>query len=150
MRVLEWLFSSWPFRCRFLLSLTSCSTCMVLDDQLNVLPIATSVLAITPLPPKSVVSRPSANRLARYSMNSSRAVLCPWSISNNCSDFSSGSGNFVEVVAARTVTRGATEILELKKKNSGLRKAWNSSKSRNKFMENQIPAIFVFFTLNLC
>ena len=41
--------------CRFLLSLASCKKCMVLDDQLRILPISTESRSITPIPPKSKV-----------------------------------------------------------------------------------------------
>jgi len=40
---------------RFMLSLTSCRTCMVIDDQFNILPMSSQVLGIKPIPPKSVV-----------------------------------------------------------------------------------------------
>ena len=40
---------------RFLLSLTSNRNCMVIDDQLNILPISSHTLSITALPPKSKV-----------------------------------------------------------------------------------------------
>lgn len=41
------------FNERFLLSLSSCKTCMVLDDQLNILPLSSHMLTIAPVPPKS-------------------------------------------------------------------------------------------------
>lgn len=40
------------FNERFLLSLTSCKQCLVVDDQLNILPISSSNLTIEPVPPK--------------------------------------------------------------------------------------------------
>ena len=43
------------FLYRFILSLTSCKSCMVIDDQLNILPISSHSLTITALPPKSKV-----------------------------------------------------------------------------------------------
>ena len=43
---------------RFILSLSSCAKCMVIDDQLNILPISSHVTAITPVPPKTKVSLP--------------------------------------------------------------------------------------------
>ncbi|KAI0242820.1 RNA cytidine acetyltransferase [Lamellibrachia satsuma] len=42
------------FNERFMLSLTSCRTCMVIDDQFNILPMSSQVLGIKPIPPKSV------------------------------------------------------------------------------------------------
>ena len=41
---------------RFILSLTSCKSCMAIDDQLNILPISSHTLNITALPPKSKVN----------------------------------------------------------------------------------------------
>ncbi|KAM3919322.1 RNA cytidine acetyltransferase [Leptodactylus fuscus] len=41
------------FNERFILSLASCKNCMVIDDQLNILPISSHVANIKPLPPKS-------------------------------------------------------------------------------------------------
>ncbi|KAM8808037.1 RNA cytidine acetyltransferase [Eudromia elegans] len=41
------------FNERFILSLASCKNCIVIDDQLNILPISTHVANITPIPPRS-------------------------------------------------------------------------------------------------
>jgi N-acetyltransferase 10 len=41
------------FNERFILSLTSCKQCLVVDDQLNILPISSSALEIEALPAKS-------------------------------------------------------------------------------------------------
>lgn len=41
---------------RFILSLASCKTCVVIDDQLNILPISSHVANIKPVPPKTQVS----------------------------------------------------------------------------------------------
>uniref|UniRef100_A0A670HTS1 RNA cytidine acetyltransferase n=1 Tax=Podarcis muralis TaxID=64176 RepID=A0A670HTS1_PODMU len=41
------------FNERFILSLASCKTCMVVDDQLNILPISTHVADIAAIPPRS-------------------------------------------------------------------------------------------------
>ncbi|XP_077143106.1 RNA cytidine acetyltransferase [Ranitomeya variabilis] len=41
------------FNERFILSLASCKNCMVIDDQLNILPISSHIASIKPLPPKS-------------------------------------------------------------------------------------------------
>ncbi|ROI15050.1 RNA cytidine acetyltransferase [Anabarilius grahami] len=38
---------------RFILSLASCKTCVVIDDQLNILPISSHVANIKPVPPKT-------------------------------------------------------------------------------------------------
>ncbi|XP_077178242.1 RNA cytidine acetyltransferase isoform X1 [Paroedura picta] len=41
------------FNERFILSLASCKTCMVVDDQLNILPVSSHVANIVPVPPRS-------------------------------------------------------------------------------------------------
>uniref|UniRef100_A0A4X2PLF2 RNA cytidine acetyltransferase n=2 Tax=Xenopus tropicalis TaxID=8364 RepID=A0A4X2PLF2_XENTR len=41
------------FNERFILSLASCKTCMVIDDQLNILPISSHIANIKPIPPKA-------------------------------------------------------------------------------------------------
>ena len=43
---------------RFLLSLADCSHCIVVDDHLNVLPISSHILSLTPLPPKVSIGVP--------------------------------------------------------------------------------------------
>uniref|UniRef100_A0A673HQ21 RNA cytidine acetyltransferase n=1 Tax=Sinocyclocheilus rhinocerous TaxID=307959 RepID=A0A673HQ21_9TELE len=41
------------FNERFILSLASCKTCVVIDDQLSILPISTHITNIKPVPPKT-------------------------------------------------------------------------------------------------
>ncbi|XP_067090614.1 RNA cytidine acetyltransferase [Osmerus mordax] len=41
------------FNERFILSLSSCKTCVVIDDQLNVLPVSSHIASIKPVPPKT-------------------------------------------------------------------------------------------------
>uniref|UniRef100_A0A3P8W251 RNA cytidine acetyltransferase n=1 Tax=Cynoglossus semilaevis TaxID=244447 RepID=A0A3P8W251_CYNSE len=41
------------FNERFILSLSSCKNCVVIDDQLNILPISTHMANIKPVPPKT-------------------------------------------------------------------------------------------------
>lgn len=43
------------FNERFLLSLASCKACIVMDDELNVLPISSHMKSITPVPVKEVI-----------------------------------------------------------------------------------------------
>uniref|UniRef100_A0A673MM33 RNA cytidine acetyltransferase n=1 Tax=Sinocyclocheilus rhinocerous TaxID=307959 RepID=A0A673MM33_9TELE len=40
-------------KCIFILSLASCKTCVVIEDQLNILPISTHITNIKPVPPKT-------------------------------------------------------------------------------------------------
>lgn len=44
------------FNERFLLSLASCKACVVMDDELNVLPISSHIRSISPVPVKEVFS----------------------------------------------------------------------------------------------
>lgn len=45
---------------RFILSLASCKKCLVIDDQLNILPISSHAASIEALPPQTPVSQPGA------------------------------------------------------------------------------------------
>uniref|UniRef100_A0A3Q2UX21 RNA cytidine acetyltransferase n=1 Tax=Haplochromis burtoni TaxID=8153 RepID=A0A3Q2UX21_HAPBU len=45
------------FNERFILSLASCKNCVVIDDQLNILPISTHMANIKPVPPKTQEDR---------------------------------------------------------------------------------------------
>ena len=54
--ILNYLTISYIHCCsRFILSLSSCKQCMVIDDRLNVLPISSQTLKITPLAPTTKV-----------------------------------------------------------------------------------------------
>jgi len=57
------------FNERFLLSLASCKACVVMDDELNVLPISSHIRSITPVPAKEVLP------LLRIKQNISFALL---------------------------------------------------------------------------
>lgn len=50
---------------RFILSLASCKKCLVIDDQLNILPISSHAASIEALPPQAPVSRPGSENLGR-------------------------------------------------------------------------------------
>ncbi|XP_051512314.1 RNA cytidine acetyltransferase-like [Myxocyprinus asiaticus] len=50
------------FNERFILSLSSCKTCVVIDDQLNILPISSHITNIKPLPPKTQDDGPSPRK----------------------------------------------------------------------------------------
>ncbi|XP_041966822.1 RNA cytidine acetyltransferase [Alosa sapidissima] len=47
------------FNERFILSLSSCKTCVAIDDQLNILPISSHIANIKPIPPKTQDDPPS-------------------------------------------------------------------------------------------
>uniref|UniRef100_A0A3P9PQ78 RNA cytidine acetyltransferase n=1 Tax=Poecilia reticulata TaxID=8081 RepID=A0A3P9PQ78_POERE len=51
--VMEQEYKSLCFPFRFILSLSSCKNCVVIDDQLNILPISSHMANIKPVPPKT-------------------------------------------------------------------------------------------------
>ncbi|KFM61808.1 N-acetyltransferase 10, partial [Stegodyphus mimosarum] len=59
------------FNERFILSLPTCSDCLVLDDKLNILPISSNALSIKPLPPKSLDGPKSLEEEELISLKSS-------------------------------------------------------------------------------
>lgn len=59
------------FNERFILSLTSCTQCLVVDDQLNILPISSSTLEIEPLPPKSIEDSKSPEEIELLALKES-------------------------------------------------------------------------------
>lgn len=50
-------YKSLCFSFRFILSLSSCKNCVVIDDQLNILPISSHMANIKPVPPKTQVPK---------------------------------------------------------------------------------------------
>lgn len=57
-RMFQWNKPVSVFICvhRFILSLASCQNCVVIDDQLNILPISSHMANIKPVPAKTQVS----------------------------------------------------------------------------------------------
>lgn len=51
------------FNERFLLSLVSCKTSLILDDELNILPISLASRQITPIPPRDDLEKPEEREL---------------------------------------------------------------------------------------
>lgn len=51
------------FNERFILSLAKCPSCLIIDDQLNVLPISSNSLTVLPVAPKSELNRLSEEEL---------------------------------------------------------------------------------------
>lgn len=47
--------TSGRFNERFLLSLASCKACVVMDDELNILPLSSHIRSITKVPAKEVI-----------------------------------------------------------------------------------------------
>ena len=73
------------FNERFILSLTSCAQCLVVDDQLKILPISSSTLEIEPLPPKTIEDSLSAEEIELKSLKESLQDTQPaFSIVSQC------------------------------------------------------------------
>uniref|UniRef100_A0A8C9EK90 RNA cytidine acetyltransferase n=1 Tax=Pavo cristatus TaxID=9049 RepID=A0A8C9EK90_PAVCR len=65
------------FNERFILSLASCKNCIVIDDQLNILPISSHVANITPVPPQSQsLSELCVPNRRRHSLSTSQPAAC--------------------------------------------------------------------------
>lgn len=50
---------------RFILSLASCKKCLVIDDQLSILPVSSHAASIEALPPQTPVSQPAVQESGR-------------------------------------------------------------------------------------
>jgi N-acetyltransferase 10 len=73
------------FNERFILSLTTCKQCLVVDDQLNILPISSSTLKIEPLPSKSSNDPPNLQETELSNLKESLQGTQPaCSIVNQC------------------------------------------------------------------
>lgn len=59
------------FNERFILSLSSCANCLVVDDKLNILPISSNAVNIKPVPPKSMDDPKSPAEQELYEMKDS-------------------------------------------------------------------------------
>ncbi|XP_046583155.1 RNA cytidine acetyltransferase-like [Haliotis rubra] len=59
------------FNERFLLSLSSCKSCVVIDDQLNILPVTSNILNISPVPTKAMEDTMSPKELELQELKSS-------------------------------------------------------------------------------
>jgi N-acetyltransferase 10 len=65
------------FNERFLLSLASCPSCLVIDDHLNVLPISSHTLTLTPTPHRTEEEACSASQKELVSLQESMADTQP-------------------------------------------------------------------------
>ncbi|KAL9955538.1 hypothetical protein ACROYT_G036875 [Oculina patagonica] len=99
------------FNERFILSLTSCKSCMVIDDQLNILPISSHTLSITALPPKSKEESMSANEIELKSLKESLQDTQPVGAIVNCChtlDQAKAVLKFVEAISEKTLRSTVT------------------------------------------
>ncbi|XP_077994185.1 RNA cytidine acetyltransferase-like isoform X2 [Glandiceps talaboti] len=94
------------FNERFMLSLASCKNCMVIDDQLNILPISSHCLNITPVPPKSREDSLSAEELELKELKESLQDTQPVGVLVNCCktlDQAKALLKFVEAISEKTL-----------------------------------------------
>jgi len=99
------------FNERFILSLTSCKNCMVIDDQLNILPISSHTLTITALPPKSKEESMTENELELKSLKESLQDTQPVGVIVNCChtlDQAKAVLKFVEAISEKTLRSTVT------------------------------------------
>ncbi|XP_067044164.1 RNA cytidine acetyltransferase-like [Acropora muricata] len=99
------------FNERFILSLASCKNCMVIDDQLNILPISSHTLTITALPTKSKEDSMSANELELKSLKESLQDTQPVGAIANCChtlDQAKAVLKFIEAISEKTLKSTVT------------------------------------------
>ncbi|KAJ7390490.1 N-acetyltransferase 10 [Desmophyllum pertusum] len=99
------------FNERFILSLTSCKSCMVIDDQLNILPISSHTLTITALPPKSKEESMTVTEIELKSLKESLQDTQPVGAIVNCCrtlDQAKAVLKFVEAISEKTLRSTVT------------------------------------------
>ncbi|KAM7435703.1 N-acetyltransferase 10 [Porites harrisoni] len=99
------------FNERFILSLTSCKNCMVIDDQLNILPVSSHTLTITALPPKSKEESMTANEVELKSLKESLQDTQPVGAIISCCrtlDQAKAVLKFVEAISEKTLRSTVT------------------------------------------
>ncbi|XP_075234624.1 RNA cytidine acetyltransferase l(1)G0020 [Lycorma delicatula] len=91
------------FNERFLLSLTSCSRCLVVDDQLTVLPISSQVLVLEPVP-KDESEKPSDIELKNLKESLSETKLVH-SLLNCCKTLDQAKAvlKFIDAITEKTL-----------------------------------------------
>ncbi|CAH3162782.1 unnamed protein product, partial [Porites evermanni] len=99
------------FNERFILSLTSCKNCMVIDDQLNILPVSSHTLTITALPPKSKEESMTSNEVELKSLKESLQDTQPVGALVSCCrtlDQAKAVLKFVEAISEKTLRSTVT------------------------------------------
>lgn len=99
------------FNERFILSLTSCKNCMVIDDQLNILPISSHTLAIAALPLKSKEESMTTNEIELKSLKESLQDTQPVGAVVNCCctlDQAKAVLKFIEAISEKTLRSTVT------------------------------------------
>ncbi|XP_068761214.1 RNA cytidine acetyltransferase-like [Montipora capricornis] len=99
------------FNERFILSLTSCKNCMVIDDQLNILPISSHTLTIAALPLKSKEESMTTNEIELKSLKESLQDTQPVGAVVNCCctlDQAKAVLKFIEAISEKTLRSTVT------------------------------------------
>lgn len=94
------------FNERFILSLSSCSQCLVVNDQLNILPISSATLEIEALPPKSIEDSASPEELELRSLKTSLEGTQPaYNIVNQAKTLDQGKAllKFIDAISEKTL-----------------------------------------------
>ncbi|XP_060086378.1 RNA cytidine acetyltransferase-like [Ylistrum balloti] len=94
------------FNERFLLSMSSCKNCMVIDDQFNLLPLSSHIVNIQPVPSKSLEDEVSPElqelRTLKESLQDTQPV---GALVNTCKTLDQGKAllKFVEAISEKTL-----------------------------------------------
>nr|ALU63749.1 N-acetyltransferase 10 [Haliotis madaka] len=94
------------FNERFLLSLSTCKSCMVIDDQLNILPVTSNILNITPVPSKamedSMTPKELELRVLKGSLQDTQPVGC---VADCCQTLDQAKAvlKFVDAISEKTL-----------------------------------------------
>lgn len=94
------------FNERFILSLSSCSQCLVVDDQLNILPISSATLEIAALPPKSIEESASPEEIELRNLKISLEGTQPaYNIVNQTKTLDQGKAllKFIDAISEKTL-----------------------------------------------
>ncbi|XP_031549437.1 RNA cytidine acetyltransferase-like [Actinia tenebrosa] len=94
------------FNERFILSLTSCKECLVIDDQLNILPLSSHMLSITAIPPKTKEESMSPNDIELKHLKESLQDTQPVGALVNCCktlDQAKALLKFIEAISEKTL-----------------------------------------------
>lgn len=98
------------FNERFILSLSACKKCVIVDDKLNILPISSSIASIKPVP-KSETSELSAEEVELVAMKKSLADTQPvGSIINLCKTLDQAKAvlKFIDAISEKTLSATVT------------------------------------------
>ncbi|CAG08734.1 unnamed protein product, partial [Tetraodon nigroviridis] len=94
------------FNERFILSLASCKNCVVIDDQLNILPISSHMAAIKPVPPKTQEDGLSPREQELKDLKESLQDTQPVGVLVDCCrtmDQAKGVLKFIEAISEKTL-----------------------------------------------